>query len=352
MPSQLSTPGKYTLIGSWALLIGKALDSYGLDGNKLCKQFGVDLLEAADPDSRFSSSQLGILWESAAEISGDPAFGLRAGTLVGPSTFRALSVSMWMSANLLEAFERVVHYSGMFATTGNAELTDLKDRFRFSIHLERGEDGNIVTSLHSTDALMAAYITFCRMLYKADFKPLAVDLIRSHTEFPGQYHEFFACPVNFGCRSLSIYFDKKSATDTLASADAKMASHADQEIVNYLSRMERDDIVSQVQSRVLELLPLGGFSRERVARSLNMSLSKLQKQLHSRGTSYQQELEKTRMSRAAHYLQQADLSVGEIGYLLGFSSTASFSRAFKRWTGNSPTCYRVARRKRPNRLNT
>jgi AraC-like DNA-binding protein len=39
---------------------------------------------------------------------------------------------------------------------------------------------------------------------------------------------------------------------------------------------------------------------------------------------------------ALHYLQGKKASVTDTAYLVGFSDPASFSRAFKRWTGTTP----------------
>ena len=42
------------------------------------------------------------------------------------------------------------------------------------------------------------------------------------------------------------------------------------------------------------------------------------------------------------YLEQPELSLAEIAYLLGFTSTPGFYRAFKRWFGETPAAFRAA----------
>ena len=76
--------------------------------------------------------------------------------------------------------------------------------------------------------------------------------------------------------------------------------------------------------------------QETVARRLNRSLSTLQRQLQAEGLSYRQVIDQTRHSLARAYLGDKRFSQAEIAYLLGFSDQSSFSRAYRRWTGQSP----------------
>ena len=57
------------------------------------------------------------------------------------------------------------------------------------------------------------------------------------------------------------------------------------------------------------------------------------------GTTYRQILDTTRHRLAEQYIHQ-DIPIYEIAYLIGFSDTANFSRAFKKWSGVSPMEYR------------
>ena len=104
--------------------------------------------------------------------------------------------------------------------------------------------------------------------------------------------------------------------------------------------MRKLDLPAQVYSRLIDFLPSGDCSRERVARSLNMSESAFQKKLKATGTSYQELLDNTRTELAKHHLSDPDMSVDEVAYMLGFSDCSNFTRAFKRWLGMSPREYR------------
>ena len=79
---------------------------------------------------------------------------------------------------------------------------------------------------------------------------------------------------------------------------------------------------------------------ERIAQTLHLSLRSLQRHLSEEGGSYEQVLADTRRDLAQNHLREDDCSISEVAYLLGFADSSSFSRAFKRWTGQSPSQYR------------
>jgi AraC-like DNA-binding protein len=82
-------------------------------------------------------------------------------------------------------------------------------------------------------------------------------------------------------------------------------------------------------------------SQEEVAEQLHMSPRTLQRRLGDSGTTYKEILDKTRHALAMAYLSAPQHSVSDVTYLLGFSCDSSFTRAFRRWTGQSPSDWRA-----------
>ena len=81
-------------------------------------------------------------------------------------------------------------------------------------------------------------------------------------------------------------------------------------------------------------------SLEVVAERLGMSARTLQRKLHASGTSHQELLDEMRRDLAVRYLREPGMAVCEVAYLLGFSESSAFHRAFKRWTGTTPSEFR------------
>jgi len=76
------------------------------------------------------------------------------------------------------------------------------------------------------------------------------------------------------------------------------------------------------------------------AKKLNMSRHTLYRKLKKEGVSFQSLVEQVRREEAEVHLKDNKISISELAYLLGFSELSAFSRAFKRWTGESPAQYR------------
>ena len=114
------------------------------------------------------------------------------------------------------------------------------------------------------------------------------------------------------------------------------ALYLDQVAERYVAALQAQPVAANVRDMLVQLLPTGEAGQETVARRLNRSLSILQRQLQAEGLSYRQVIDQTRHSLARAYLGDKRFSQAEIAYLLGFSDQSSFSRAYRRWTGQSP----------------
>ena len=96
------------------------------------------------------------------------------------------------------------------------------------------------------------------------------------------------------------------------------------------------NLVAAVRQQVYLLLVEGEPGIERVAERLGMAERTLQGRLRKQDVSFQEVLDGLRRSLAAIYMQDRRLSLTEIGLLLGFSEQSSFTRAYRRWHGQSP----------------
>ena len=93
----------------------------------------------------------------------------------------------------------------------------------------------------------------------------------------------------------------------------------------------------RVEAKLEPMLESGEVSLDRLASELGMSRATLQRRLKAEGTSFEALLDGLRQRLARRYLRKDNYSVKKTAYLLGFSDPAAFSRAFKRWTGHSPS---------------
>lgn len=97
---------------------------------------------------------------------------------------------------------------------------------------------------------------------------------------------------------------------------------------------------AEVERRLEPLLASGEVGIERVARDLGYSRQTLYRRLKAEGATFEQLLDGLRRRLALRFMREG-LSVKEAAYRLGFSDPAAFSRAFKRWTGSSPSGHRT-----------
>jgi AraC-like DNA-binding protein len=94
---------------------------------------------------------------------------------------------------------------------------------------------------------------------------------------------------------------------------------------------------AEVERRIEALLESGEVGIERVARDLGYGRQTLYRRLKAEGVTYEQLLDGIRRRLALRFIREQGLPVKEAAYRLGFSDPAAFSRAYKRWTGASPT---------------
>jgi len=324
-----------TTIGGYTLAIAKALDYYGVDSARIFRASGIPLSVNNDPMVRLPVGSLTRLYEMCVDVTNDPYFGLTVARFIHISNLHALGYALAASSTLMDFCRRLQRYFRLASQTAVATLLEAGDEVSLRFKLL------VPASGETQDALLGFVVLSMRQLHKASFNPLRVELIHPMPrEGAGPYEKLFRAPVHFGAAEVALIFDKKQLAQPLAGACAELAQFNDNIATSYLARLDRKDVVANVRQKIVEFLPNGECTREAVAQALCMSPTTLQAKLAQLDTSFQDLLNDTRKELACAYMQQASRPVTEIAFLLGFTDTSNFTRAFKRWTGASPTKFR------------
>lgn len=95
----------------------------------------------------------------------------------------------------------------------------------------------------------------------------------------------------------------------------------------------------RVENSIAPLLPHGEAKIEQIAARLGVSQRTLARRLASERLTFLRILDDLRCDLAKRYLQERELPISEITWLLGYKEPSAFTHAFKRWTGSAPKRY-------------
>lgn len=332
-----ANPPGFTALASWTRAIRKALLAARLDADALLREAGIDPAVLADPDARLPVAQTTRLWRLAVTATGDEAFGLRVAREVQPTTFHALGYALAASATLGEAFARAARYCRIVTDAGELAMETQDGECHL---LLRSAEGEAAPAPEATDAFAALQVRTARGLAAGSIAPLRVELRRSVPTDTAPYERAFHAPVRFGAAENRLVFAAADFARPLEGANPELARLNEGLAAQQLARLDAADLPARLRALLIERLPDGEPTAAAIAAALHLSLRSLQRKLAERGLRYESLLDETRQALALTHLREPRLSLVEVAFLLGFADASSFSRAFRRWTGFTPSAWR------------
>ena len=314
------------------------LESYGFNPEPLFQEMALNPELMRKSGGRYRIDDIDNLWRKASEVIDDPCFGLKAAEVWHPSNFGALGYAMLASHTLRTSLERMVRYLGFISDEDFMKLDETEEGLRLTLVLSHRN----VDKSEQNDAALAVTLRMCRMNYIEDLAPVSVTLVHPKPSCSPKFFEYFRSPVLFEAPTYSLTFPIEAVDKILPGSNPQLAELNDQVMIQYLAKLDQNHVTQKVKATIIDQLPSGSVTDETVARALYMSSRKLQRQLQRAGTTFNALLNEIRQDLAHKYLSEEDTSMTEIAFLLGFSESSAFSRAFKRWMGVSPTKYRKA----------
>jgi AraC-like DNA-binding protein len=301
----------------------------------------IEPMEQMDPDDRIPAETMQELLRGAVAMTGDPYLGLKAARAVDPGEFGVLEYLARSAPNVRGAID----VSGRY-------LKLVNDAMEFELSV----DGPTATlKLQSSIAesptaeafgVAAFYLTITR-LNETEQPPAEVCFKHARPDDVAEYQGVFTgMSLSFDASFTGFRFPAFVLDLPMPTGDAALLGvlkkHAEQ-VLAELPRVET--FVDRVRQLIMEELNGGNPGATHIAERMAVSPRTLTRKLEQQGTSFKQELDTLREGLATRYAIQTDMQLSEIALLLGFSNAASFHRAFKRWTGQTPLDYRRLRRR-------
>ena len=330
-----------TSIANVVYLIGDTLQAdYGIDPAPLYEELGVPPDGPRDRADRFPNTLVNQMWERAATLTKDPAFGIKTGLNLGSMRFFILGHTWLASETLLDAINRLIRYEEII----DSGITDIR--------CERAGDNYVVSEAYpnpadypgklSVDMSIAAILNLSKQARGQTVLLERLEIYGPKGTPLDMYQEFVRGPIVLSDDRNAMFFSAEDLEAPLRGSIPEVVDATTQIAEDYLRALDTSKVTYRVRELLVQMLPSGSVDQEAIAQKLYCSASTLQRQLGSEGTSYRDVLSDTREQLAKGYLKDDKHSHAEIAFLLGFSDQSNFSRAFKRWTGQSPGQYQKA----------
>lgn len=156
--------------------------------------------------------------------------------------------------------------------------------------------------------------------------------------------ELLGCEVRYNQDWIGLALPAEVLDVPLKMADPNAFEEAERICQKLLNKLEANETTTTRVRRLLLEKQNGFPSLQATARLLHMTPRTLHRRLTEEGTTYRAILEDVRYRLASDHLRSGHSSIEEIAYMLGYTDSANFRRAFKRWASVPPSTYRARSR--------
>jgi AraC-like DNA-binding protein len=317
-------------------LLGYAV-ARGANHAALLAQAGIEESALSDRDARLPYARYVALMHAAKYATGDDALALNFGQAVNVEAISVIGLIGQASDTMLEAFTQLNRYVSLIV---DIEL-DGENRFV----MEKDAEGLWFTDKRSNpnafpELTESAFSHIIAGPRRSGVPEWIKEVRVTHAQPPhaAEYDRIFGVPIKFGADRNAMRMDENIVAHKVGILPryvfGVLVEHADALLAELAAATT---LAGRVQAHLAPIVHKGDISMDAVAGQLGMNRQALYRALKAEGATFEQVLDALRHRMALDYLRGKKVSVNETAYLVGFSDPASFSRAFKRWTGKSPS---------------
>jgi len=292
------------------------------------------------PRMMVTTEELFAFWQAVAQVSGDPAIGLKLGTEAKVEHFDPVALAGLFTESFGEGMRQVARHKRISCPEEIVLETDgVEASIQFRWLLADAPEPHVVT-----DLVFAWILSIARHGTGGPVSPIRLEVVRPYAH-QKLLERHFGCPIHFEAKRNALVFRASDLALPFVTRNAELlamlAPQLDEELKQQRGEESFSELVrATIQRRLTGRRPM----MKEIARELHISSRTLQRRLQDDGYSFQQVLERARHQLARHYLNNPLLGLNEAAFLLGYEDSNSFVRAFRVWEGVPPAHWREAQR--------
>ncbi|MCI0632929.1 MAG: AraC family transcriptional regulator [Actinobacteria bacterium] len=323
---------------SVSLFISEAAER-GADAAALWRVAGVDPADTTDPLRRVDSERLYDVIEEAVRTTGLTDLCVRMQEVRDLAAFGAYGFAFASSSDLQDAIRRMSRLGAFWTTDVEVEWVPLPSGARIVLHSPSPPRPGLDWRLAGT---LGGIVVQGRRVTRAEIIVHDVYLPGPPLSDRACYERVFGREITFNAPKASLELEEGDLRLPLGGADATAAAEAERYMTECIAHIPVEPaVLREVRRAVAAVLPDGAPRLEAVAHRLGTSPRTLQRRLEDSGTSFDEVVDDIRKSLALRHVRAGALSLSEVAFLTGFADPSSFHRAFRRWTGTTPSEWRA-----------
>lgn len=312
----------------------RCLKNYDLELSIL-RDAGVDPGMFADPDARIQRGLARELIVASLQKTQDSCLGLHAGECVELVDFAPVDQMTRHCTTLRDSILLASRYSRLHDDGVVCSLIEEGQTATLQIYNEVPTRPWIINEFQISSTLKRL-----SLFVHEPVVPVEVHMRHLYPSDTSEYARVFRAPVRCGMERNALVLRREILDVRARRPNPAMVPLFARQATLKLERLGREDSFTDRVKAIIRAEVERGLTAGAAARRLSSSEATLRRRLADEGTTYQQVLDTVRKELALAHIE-ANLGCAEIGAALGFSSTSSFTRAFRRWTGASPADYAV-----------
>lgn len=325
---------------SWVRTVLGEAQRQGIEETTLLRAAGISPRELEH--ERWPIDHITRLWRTAARLTQDAGFGLKAGTLVGPASFNVVGFIVQSAATLRQALTVVQKYQTLISDGGRFQLLAGPQTSWLVYHPRQGD---LAFSPHQIEAVLAAVVSASRWITPQPLKPTLVRFSHEPVGPLAGYREVFGCPIEFNQAYSGLLIDNEVLDVPLPQANAQLARLHEQYAAAQLQALaEQQGLDEAVRNWVRTQMAAHPAppapARRQAAAAFGLHERTLARRLKACGTNFETLLDGVRRDLALQQVGDTEVPLREVAHALGFADVSPFYRAFERWTGHTPAAWR------------